>query len=48
MENNILNIVNLNTEVEGKDILKGFNLKCIIWSYDIYLDKVLEDNFKWE
>lgn len=27
MENNILNIVNLNTEVEGKDILKGFNLK---------------------
>lgn len=27
MENNILNIVNLNTEVEGKDILKGLNLK---------------------
>ena len=27
MEINILNIVNLNTEVEGKDILKGFNLK---------------------
>ena len=27
MEGNILNIVNLNTEVEGKDILKGLNLK---------------------
>lgn len=26
MENNLLNIVNLNTEVEGKDILKGLNL----------------------
>ena len=27
MEGNILNIVNLNTKVEGKDILKGLNLK---------------------